>query len=66
MTNKINTKTTSNKMKEWIQKNILNESEEYVGIYKDINENKTDDINENKLDENTVVYVSYIRVSIEG
>ena len=66
MTNKINTKTTSNKMKEWIQKNILNESEEYVGIYKDINENKTDDINENELDENTVVYVSYIRVSIEG
>ena len=33
---------------------------------KNINENEPDDINENELDENTVAYVSDIRVSIEG
>ena len=56
---------TSNKMKEWMQKNIVNEPEEYVGIHKKINENESNDINEKK-NENTVAYVSDIRVSIEG
>ena len=35
-------------MKEWMQKNIVNEAEEYAGIQKNINENETDYINENK------------------
>ena len=47
MMNKINTKITSNKMEGWMQKNIVNESEEYLGIQKKINENEPDDINEN-------------------
>ena len=66
MMNKINTKMISNNMKEWMQKNIVNESEEYLGIHKNINENETYGINENELDENTVAYVSGIRVSTEG
>ena len=57
---------TSNKMKEWMQKNIVNKVEGYSGIHKNINENEPDDINENGLDENIVAYVSDIRVSTEG
>ena len=53
---------TLNKMKDYMQKNILNETEEYAGIHKNINENEADDINDKKLDENTVAYVSYIRL----
>ena len=33
---------------------------------KNINDNEPDDINEDKLDENTVAYISGIRVSTEG
>ena len=32
MMNKIHTKMTSDKMKEWMQENIVNETEKYVGI----------------------------------
>ena len=34
-------------------------------IHKYINENEPYDINKNELDENTVAYVSYIRLSTE-
>ena len=61
MMKKNHTKMTSNKMKQWTQKNIVNEAEEYAGIHKNINENEPDGINENKLDENTVAYLSYTR-----
>ena len=44
--NKINTKMISTKMKYWMQKDIVNESEEYLGIDKTIIENEPDDINE--------------------
>ena len=44
--NQINTKVTSNKMKEWMQKNNINKSEEYVGIHNNINRNELDDLNE--------------------
>ena len=64
--NKIHTKMASNKMKEWVQKNIVNEAEEYAGMNNSINENEPDDTNENKLDKNTVTYVIDIKVSIEG
>ena len=64
--NKINTKMTLNKMKEWIQKNIVNESEEYVGMHKNINQNEPDDINENELYEKKFAHISDTRVSIEG
>ena len=63
---KINTKMISNKIKKWLQKNIVNEEEEYAGKHKNINENEKNDINEKKFDENTVAYVSDIRVSTEG
>ena len=63
MMSKINTKMTSNNMKEWMQKNILNEAKEYAVIHKNINENEPYDINENKLYENTVAYAIDIRVS---
>ena len=53
-------------MKEWMQKNVVNELEEYVGIHKNINENEPNDINETELDENTVYYVSDTRLSTEG
>ena len=66
MMKKINTKMTQDNMKEWMQKNIVNESEEYSGIHKNINENEPYDINENKFDENTVAYKSDIKVSTEG
>ena len=59
--NKIHTKMTSNKMKEWVQNNIVNEVEEYAGMHKSINENEPDDINENELDKNTVAYVIDIK-----
>ena len=65
MMNKIHTKLTSNKMKEQIQTNIVDKAEEYAGMHKNINENEPDDIHENELDENTVAYVSNIRVSTE-
>ena len=50
--NKIHTNLTSEKMKEWMQKNIVNEAEEYGGTNKNINDNKSDAINENKLYKN--------------
>ena len=59
--NKIHTKMTSNKMKEWVQNNIVNEVEEYADMHKSINENEPDDINENELDTNTVAYVIDIK-----
>ena len=64
--NKIDTNMTFKNMKEQIQKNIVNEEEEYAGKHKNINQNEQNDINENKFDENTVAYVSDIRVSTEG
>ena len=64
--NKIDTNMTFKNMKEQIQKNIVNEEEEYSGKHKNINQNEQNDINENKFDENTVAYVSDIRVSTEG
>ena len=63
--NKIHTKMTQKKIKEWMQKNIVNEAEEYSGIHQNINKNEPDDINENKLDENIVAYVSDTIVSTE-
>ena len=63
MMKKIHKNITSNKMKQWMQENIVNEAEEYAGIHKNINENEPDDINENGLDENIVAYISGIRVS---
>ena len=33
--NKIHTNMKSNKMKEWMQKNIVNETGEYSGIHKE-------------------------------
>ena len=62
--NKIHRKMTSNKIKEWMQKHVVNESEEYSGMHKNINEHEPDDINKNELDENTVK--SDIRVSTKG
>ena len=50
MVNKIPKNITLNKMKEWMQKKIVDEAEECTGIHKDINENEPCDINENKLD----------------
>ena len=64
--NKIHTKMTPENMKEWAQNNIVNVTEEYAGIHKNINENEPYDINDNKLDENIVAYVSDIRGSTEG
>ena len=64
--NKIDTNMKFKNMKEQIQKNIVNEEEEYAGKHKNINQNEQNDINENKFDENTVAYVSDIRVSTEG
>ena len=49
-----------------MQKNIVDESEEYSDIHKNFNENEPYDIKENELYENTFSYVSGIRVSIEG
>ena len=66
MMSKINTNMTSKNMKEWIQKNIVDEPEEYAGMDKNINENEPYDINENELYENIVAYVSDIGVSTEG
>ena len=41
---------TSKSMKQWMQKNIVNEAGEYAGVNKNINDNEPDDINENELD----------------
>ena len=51
MMNKIHTNMAIKNTKEWIQNNIANESEEYAGMHKNIDENEPDDINDNKLDE---------------
>ena len=66
MMKKVHSKMISNKMKEWVQKNIVNKAEEYAGINKNINEIEPDDINENELYKNTVAYVSGTTVYIEG
>ena len=49
-----------------MQKNTVNESDQYENIPKNIPDNEPDDINENETDEKKVAYVSDISVSIEG
>ena len=42
---KIHTEMTYNNMKEWMQRDIINEAEEYAGMHKSINENEPYDMN---------------------
>ena len=66
MLNKIHTKMTSNKMKYWMQKNIVYKAEEYGDIHKNTNQNEPVDINKKELEGNIIAYVSDTRVSSGG